>query len=44
MGEDFDEAATPSDDYDPYEDAEEASADLSDEALADAFDAEGYEK
>jgi hypothetical protein len=31
-------------DYDPEEDTEEASADLSDDAPADAFDAEGYEK
>ena len=32
------------DDYDPEADAEEDSADLSDDALAEHFDADGYEK
>jgi hypothetical protein len=31
------------DEYDPEEDVEESSAELSDEAIADCFDKEGYE-
>jgi hypothetical protein len=39
------EALTPApDDYDPEEDVEEASADLLDQALVDAFDDEGFER
>jgi hypothetical protein len=44
MGDYLDEPAAPVVDYDLEEDLEEASADLRDEALADAFDKEGYEK
>ena len=32
------------DDYDPETDMEESSAELSDDALAEHFDADGYEK
>jgi hypothetical protein len=38
------EPAPPPDDYDPEEDVDEASADLSDETLADLLDEEGYDK
>ena len=41
---DDDEPAPPPDDDDPDLDAEEASAELSDDAFAEHFDADGYEK
>jgi hypothetical protein len=41
FGEDY---LPPTDDYDPDADVEESCAELSDDALADCFDVEGYEK